>query len=77
MALFFRNWIGLRSGVNKQNKASDLHFMDGKLDMIRMYDIISKNNILSELLTMRQTLLAYQEHFMSINCVHYVQSIKT
>ena len=49
MALFFRNWI--RSGVNK---VSDLHFVDGKLDMIRMYNIIiSKNNILSELLAMR------------------------
>ena len=31
MALFFQNWI--QSGVNK---VSDLHFVDGKLDMIRM-----------------------------------------
>ena len=57
MALFFRNWI--RSGVNK---FSDLYFVDGKLDMVHMYDIIiSKNNILSELLTMREALLPYQE----------------
>ena len=38
MALFFRNWI--RSGVNK---VSDLHFVDGKLDMRRMYDVIIFN----------------------------------
>ena len=70
MALFFRNWI--RSGVNK---VSDLHFVDGKLDMKRMYDvIIFKNNILSELLTMRQALLPYnyQEYFMTTNRVPYV-----
>ena len=48
MALFFRKWI--RSGVKK---VSDLHFVDGKSDMICMY-IISKNNILSALMTMRQ-----------------------
>ena len=35
MALFFRNWI--RSGVNK---VSDLYFVEGKLDMLHMYDII-------------------------------------
>ena len=35
MVLFMRNWI--RSGVNK---ISDLHLVDGKLDLIRMYDII-------------------------------------
>ena len=34
MALFFRNSI--RSGVNK---VSDLHFVDGKLDIVCMYDI--------------------------------------
>ena len=41
-----------------------------------MYDIIIihiKNNILSELLTKRQALLPYQECFMNIDCVHYVQ----
>ena len=48
--------------------------MDEKLDMICMHDIIiSKNYILSELLTMRQALLPYQECFMNIDCVHYVQ----
>ena len=35
MVLFLRNWI--RSGVNK---IGDLHFVDGKLDLICMYDII-------------------------------------
>ena len=60
MALFFRNWI--RSGINK---VSDLHFVDGKLDMKRMYDfIIFNNNILSELLAMRQALLPYQEFYI-------------
>ena len=69
MALFFKNWI--RSGVNK---VSDLHFVDGKLDMNRMYDvIIFKHNILSGLLTMRQALLPYQEYFMTTNKVPYVQ----
>ena len=63
MALFFRNWI--RSGVNK---VSDLHFVDGKYDVI-----IFKNNILSELLTMRQALLPYQEYFMTTNRVPDVQ----
>ena len=71
MALFFRNWI--RSGVNK---VSDLYFVDGKLDMVHMYDIIiSKNNILSELLTMREALLPYQEYFLNMDCVHCVQGV--
>ena len=44
--------------------------------MIHMYDIIiSKNNILSELLTMRQALLPYQEYFSSMDCVHYIQGV--
>ena len=39
-----------------------------------MYDIvISKNNILSELLTMRQALLPYQEYFLNMDYIHYVQ----
>ena len=42
--------------------------------MIRMYDIIiSKISTLSELLTMRQALLPYQEYFRNIDCIHYVQ----
>ena len=69
IALFFRNWI--RSQVNK---VSDLHFVDGKVDMKLMYDvIIFKNNIFSELLTMRQALLPYQEYVMTTNRVPYVQ----
>ena len=68
MASFFKTWI--RSGVNK---VSDLHFVEGKLDMVRMYDIISRNNILSELLTMKQALWPYQEYFINIDCVHYVE----
>ena len=44
--------------------------------MIHMYDIIiSKNNILSVLLTMRQALLPCQEYFSSMDCVRYVQGI--
>ena len=71
MAFFFRNWI--RSGVNK---VSDLYFVDGKLDMVHMYDIIiSKINILSELLTMREALLPYQEYFLNMDCVHWVQGV--
>ena len=35
MVLFLRNWI--RSGINK---ISDLHFVDGKVDLIYKYDII-------------------------------------
>ena len=39
-----------------------------------MYDvIIFKNNILSELLTMRQALLPYQEYFVTTNRIQYVQ----
>ena len=73
MALFFRNWI--RSGVNK---VSDVYFVDGKLDMLHMYDIIiSKNNILSELLTMRQALLPYQEYFFNMDCIYYVQGVSS
>ena len=69
MVLFLRNWI--RSGVNK---ISDLHFVDGKLDLIRMYDIIVfKSNILTELLTMREALLPYQEYLRNIDWVQDVQ----
>ena len=69
MVLFLRNWI--RSGVNK---ISDLHFVDGKLDLMRMYDIIVfKSNILTELLTMREALLPYQEYLRNIDRVQDVQ----
>ena len=69
MVLFLRNWI--RSGVNK---ISDLHFVVGKLDLIRMYDIIVfKSNILTELLTMREALLPYQECLRNIDRVRNVQ----
>ena len=40
MVLFLRNWI--RSGVNK---VRDLSFVDGKLDVDRMYEkIVHKRN---------------------------------
>ena len=68
MALFFRNWI--QSGVNK---VSDLHFVDGKLNMKRMYDvIIFKHNILSELLTMRQALQNLLISWVSEHMVPYL-----
>ena len=50
--------------------------MDGKLDMVHMYDIIiSKINILSELLTMREALLPYQEYFLNMDCMRWVQGV--
>ena len=58
MVLGLRNWI--RSGVNKLR---DLCFVDGKLDMDSMYDIIvHKGNIYTEILTVREALLPYQEY---------------
>ena len=46
--------------------------------MLHMYDIIiSKNNILSELETMRQALLSYQEYFLNMDCIHYVQGVRS
>ena len=58
MVLFLRNWI--RSGVNK---VRDLCFVDGKLDVDRMYDkIVHRGNIYTEILTVRKPLLPYQEY---------------
>ena len=54
MVLFLRNWI--RSGVNK---VRDLCFVDGKLDVDRMYDkIVHKGNIYTEILTVRKSIIA-------------------
>ena len=68
MVLFLRNWI--RSGVNK---VRDLSFVDGKLNMDLMYDIIEhKGNIYSEILTIREALLPYQEYLKDDDRVAYV-----
>ena len=68
MVLFLRNWI--RSGVNK---VRDLSFVDGKLNMDRMYDIIEhKGNIYTEILTVREALLPYQEYLKDDDRFAYV-----
>ena len=69
MALFFRNWI--RSGANK---VSYLHFVDGKLDMIRMYDIFISKIVVRVI--DNETGIAHVASpriFMNIDCVRYVQ----
>ena len=49
--------------------------MDAKLDMVHMYDIIiSKINILSELLTMREA-STLPRIFLNMDCVHWVQGV--
>ena len=68
MVLFLRNWI--RSGVNK---VRDLSFVDGKLNMDRMYDITEhKGNIYTEILTVREALLPYQEYLKDDDRFAYV-----
>ena len=55
--LHFRNWI--RSGIRK---ISDIRFTDGVLDEGIMYTkIVHKQNIYSELLTLKRALLPYKE----------------
>ena len=68
MVLFLRNWI--KSGVNK---VRDLSFVDEKLNMDRMYDIIEhKGNIYTEILTVREALLSYQEYLKDDDRFAYV-----
>ena len=71
MTLFLRNWI--RSGVNK---VSNLHFVDGKLDMIHMYDVISKNNNV-RVIDNETGIAALARTFINIDCVHYVQRLNS
>ncbi len=66
--LFLRNWI--RSGVNQ---ICDLKFVNGKLDVDYMYGKINhKQNVLSEIFTIRQALLPYSNYLINVTDVLHI-----
>ncbi len=67
--LFLRNWI--RSGINM---VKDLRFIEGKLDETFVYQTVeNKNNILMEIMLMKQALLPYREVLKNIDTLIPVQ----